>query len=135
MKITIKKLLILLTITLAPFFLRAQNTIGKSREEIRNIIRSNPKFKLLVGDNCDTLVFAQGMQAIFEYKNNLCYKSISVLPLQYMPSIIGKMTTDSYKKINDNTWIDSKETIQVAITIDKKRGVFIVTTTSYEKVK
>ena len=130
-----KKLLILLTIALGPFCLRAQNTIGKSREEMRNIIRSNPNFKLLVGDNCDTLVFAQGMQAIFDYKNNLCYKSISVLPLQYLSSVVEKMTTDSYKKIDDHTWIDSKETIQVVIAIDKNKGVCIVTTTSYEKVK
>jgi hypothetical protein len=58
-----RKLLILLTITLSPFCLRAQNaiTIGESKEDIRKIIQSNPNFKLIAGDNCDTLVFTQGM--------------------------------------------------------------------------
>ena len=128
-----KKLIILSTIILAPFFVKAQNTIGKSKEDIRKIIQSNPNFKLLAGDNCDTLDFTQGMQAIFDYKNNICYKSISVLPLNYMSSIIEKMTTDSYKKINDNTWVDSKETIKVSVVVDKTKGVCFVTTTSYEK--
>ncbi|MDB5134177.1 MAG: hypothetical protein JWP37_780 [Mucilaginibacter sp.] len=129
------KLLILLTITLSPFYLRAQTTIGESKEDIRKIIQSNPNFKLSAGDNCDTLVFTQGMQAIFEYKNNICYKSTSVLSLKYMSAIIEKMTTDSYKKINDNTWVDSKETIKVAITVDKIKSVCFVTTTSFEKDK
>ena len=128
-----KKLLLLLTVILVPFCLRAQNTIGKSKEEIRKIIQSNPNFKLLAGDNCDTLDFTQGMQAIFIYKNDTCYKSTSVLPLKYMSSIVEKMTTDSYKKINDNIWVDSKETIEVSIIVNKVKDVFFVTTTSYEK--
>lgn len=118
---------------LFPICLMAQNTIGESKEDIRKIIQSNPNFKLLTGDNSDTLVFTQGMQAIFDYKNNICYKSISVMPLKYMSAIVEKMTTDSYKKINDNTWIDNKETLRVTIVVDKIKGVCFVTTTSYEK--
>lgn len=128
-----KKLIILLIITLSHFCLKAQTTIGKSKEEIRKIIQSNPNFKLLAGDDRDTLDFTQGMQTIFDYKNNVCYKSISVLPLKYMSSIIEKMTTDSYKKINDNTWVDPKNMIKVSVMVDKTKDVFLVTTTSYEK--
>ncbi|WP_428328865.1 hypothetical protein [Mucilaginibacter sp.] len=117
----------ILVILLFGFFnhsnLLAQTTIGESKEEIRKLIQSNPNFKLLPGDNCDTLNFAQGMQAIFLYKNNICYSSTSVLPLKYKNDIIEKMTTDSYKKINDNTWIDNKKTIQVTVSVDKKKAL------------
>jgi hypothetical protein len=50
-----------------------------------------------------------------------------------MSAVVEKMTTDFYKKINDNTWIDSKETIRVSITFDNTKGVCFVTTTSYKK--
>jgi len=64
------------------------------------------------------------MQTIFLYKNNLCYSSTSILPLQYMDVMVEKMTTDSYKKIKDNVWVDAKETIKVEITIDQiKNGL------------
>jgi len=128
-----KKLITLLAIILVPFCLSAQNTVGKSKQDIRKIIQSNPNFKLLAGKDCDTLDFTQGMQAIFDYKNDICYKSISVMPLKYMSSVTGKMTADSYKKISDNTWIDSNETIKVFISIDKIKNLCFVTTTSYEK--
>jgi hypothetical protein len=128
-----RKLLILLTISLFPLCLRAQNTIGDSKEDIRKLIQSNPNFKLLAGNDCDTLVFNQGMLAIFDYKNNTCYKSISVLPLKYMSVIIEKMTTDFYKKIDDNTWIDSKKTLRVKIVVDNIKSVCLVTTTAYDK--
>ena len=130
-----KKLFILIVLTMSSLGLRAQNTIGETKEDIRKIIQSNPNFKLLAGDKCDTLVFTQGMQAIFNYKDNICYKSISIIPLKYMPSVIEKMTTDSYKKINDDTWIDPKETIKVMIRVDKIKSVCLVTTTSYAKTK
>ena len=110
-----------------------QNTIGESKEEIRKLIQSNPNFKLLQGDNCDTLDFTQGMQAIFLYKDNICYSSTSVLPSKYQNAIMEKMTTDSYKKINDTVWIDPKETIKVKVVVDKNKGLCFVTTTSFNK--
>lgn len=128
-----KIVLILLLGFLDRSHLFAQTTIGESREDIRKLIQSNPNFKLLPGDNCDTLSFTQGMQAIFLYKNNICYSSTSVLPLKYMNAVTEKMSNDSYKRINDNTWIDPKETIKVAVTINKIKSVCFVTTTFYEK--
>lgn len=128
-----RKFLIPVIILLIPFCLKAQNTIGKSKDEIRNIIKSNPNFKLLTGKDCDTLVFTQGMQTIFDYRDNLCVKSISILPLQYMSALIQKMTTDSYKKTNDNTWVDSSENIRVSIAVDKSKGTCSITTSSYQK--
>ncbi len=122
-----KKLIILLIAISGPLFLQAQTTIGKSKDGIRKIIQSNPSFKLLAGDNCDTLVFAQTMQTIFSYKDNICYKSVSVMPLEYMPDVVQHMTEDLYKKIKDNVWIDAKETIKVQITADKK-NCFVETT-------
>ncbi len=129
------KLSILLIITLFPVVLKAQSTIGESKESIRKIIQSNPNFKLKAGENCDTLVFTQGMQTIFNYENNVCYKSISVLPLKYMSAIIEQMRTDSFTKVNDNTWVGPKETIKVEITVDKVKGVCFVTKSAYDKNK
>jgi len=118
---------------LAPLYLLAQNTIGKSKDQIRNIIQSNPNFKLSSGNNCDTMKFTQGMQTIFFYKNDTCYSQTSILPLKYMKDIVEKMTTDSYKKINENVWIDPKETMKVVIKIDNNRKICSVETTVYDK--
>jgi hypothetical protein len=128
-----KKLVLFLFVFLTPLYLLAQNTIGKSKDEIRNIIQSNPNFKLLPGDNCDTLKFAQGMQSVFFYKDNMCYRSTSILPLAYMNDVIEKMTTDSYKKINQNVWVDSKETMKVEIKVDKNKKLCVVETTAFDK--
>jgi hypothetical protein len=73
------------------------------------------------------------MQAIFLYKDNICYKSRSILPLQYMTDVVNKMTTDSYKKIKDNIWINLEETIMVEV--DKDKDKCIVVSTFYNKPK
>jgi hypothetical protein len=130
-----KMTLIFLLVILACSKLFAQNavTIGQSRDYIKKMVQSNPNFKLSSGKNSDTLNFTQGMKAIFLYKDNVCYSSTSVLPLKYESALTEKMTTDSYKKVNDNTWVDSKETIKVVITEDKAKGVCFVTTTANDK--
>lgn len=134
-KISMIKLSILLIITLSPVVLKAQSTIGESKETIRKIIQSNPNFKLKAGENCDTLVFTQGMQTVFLYDNNVCYKSTAVFPLKYVPLIIEQMETDSFTKVNENTWVGPKEKVKVEITVDKVNGVCFVTKNAYDKNK
>jgi hypothetical protein len=61
------------------------------------------------------------MQAIFLYKDNICYKSRSILPLQYMTDVVNKMTTDSYKKIKDNIWIKTNALWSAPSTINQSK--------------
>lgn len=129
------KLSLLLIITSFPVVLKAQSTIGESKESIRKIIQSNPNFKLKGGENCDTLVFTQGMQTVFNYQNNICYKSTAVFPLKYTSLIIKQMETDSFKKVNGNTWVGPKGKVKVEITVDKVKSICFVTKTAYDKNK
>jgi hypothetical protein len=72
-----KILLILLLILAAPSYLKAQDaTLGKSKEQIRAMIKPNSGISLLRGEDCDTLT----MQGAFRY---LCTtKTIFVIPLK-----------------------------------------------------
>jgi len=125
-----KKILILLVLLTAPVCLLAQDlTVGKTREQVRHIIQSNPAFKLLPGKSCDTAIFQAGMQTVFYYKNNICYSSKSILPVMYINDVIQKMTTDSYTKIKDNVWQDAGKRIEVVVTMDKVNNKCIVVTT------
>jgi hypothetical protein len=68
-----KKILAVLALFTAPLYLSGQNlTLGKTKDEIRDIVRTTPTFKLGTGENSDTLSFQAGMQTIFYYKGNLC---------------------------------------------------------------
>jgi hypothetical protein len=125
-----RKILILFLLLAAPVCLLAQDlTIGKTRDQVRHIIQSNPAFKLLPGKSCDTAIFQAGMQTVFYYKDNVCYSSKSILPVMYMNDVIQKMTTDSYTKIKDNIWRDAAKRIEVVVTMDKVNNKCIVVTT------
>jgi hypothetical protein len=50
-----------------------------------------------------------------------------------MTDVVNKMTTDSYKKIKDNIWINLEETIMVEV--DKDKDKCIVVSTFYNKPK
>ena len=130
-----KKLLILLFIAVTPFWVLAQTTIGKSKEELRKIIQSDPNFKIATGIESDTLSLQPGMQSIFFYKHDTCYRSKSILPLQYMSAVTDKLTQDSYKKIKDNIWTNAIETIQVEVVVDKINDRCTVETTAFDRSK
>ena len=94
-------------------------TIGKTRDQIRDMVRATPTFKLGTGENSDTLNFQAGMQTIFYYTDNVCNGSRSRFPLIFKDMIIKKMSDDGYVKVGDNVWTDSKKRVRIVITEDK----------------
>lgn len=117
-------------ICLVPCCLRAQDsTLGKTKDQIRTMVKPYPAIKLAPGDNADTLTMQGGLKTIVFYKNNVCYSSESILPLKLMDMVTLKMTKDGYKKIKDNVWISPSGVIKVVLTADQKNNVFITETT------
>lgn len=126
MKIT----LFLMLICLAPCCLRAQDsTLGKTKDQIRAMIKPYPAIKLAPGDSADTLTMQGDLKTIVFYKNNVCDSSKSILPLKLMDMVTQKMARDGYKKINDNAWVSPSGVIKVALTVDQKNNQFITETT------
>src|ERR1700744_5241132 len=126
-----KQLLFLILICLAPCCLKAQDsTLGKTRDQIRAMVKPYPAIKLAPGDNSDTLTMQGDLKTIVFYKNNICYSSESILPLKLMDMATQKMIKDGYKKVKDNEWISGNGTIKAELTIDQKTGHFITVTTS-----
>jgi hypothetical protein len=114
-----KRLFALMVLLGAPLFLFAQDlTVGKTRDQIRDMVRATPAFKLATGESSDTLNFQAGMQTIFYYKDNVCYSSRSRFPLIFKDLIIKKMSDDGYVKVGDNAWTDSKKRVRVVVTED-----------------
>jgi len=127
--IKMKILLILAFLLIIPFCLKAQDeTLGKSRAEIRALIGPNSPIKLSKGDICDTLTLQAGMQLFMYYKNDTCFKSVSIMPLKYESYVTDKMTKDSFKKISDNVWINASGKVRLEITVDKEKDEFYVET-------
>jgi hypothetical protein len=125
-----KKILILLLFLYAPMCLPAQAlTIGKTRDQIKDMVKATPAFKLHSGESCDTLVFQMGMQTIFYYKDDICYSSKSILPVMFMNDVVQKMTTDSYVKVKDNVWRDAGNRIEVVVTVGNATKTCTVVTT------
>lgn len=112
-----------------PLYLKAQDaTLGKSKEQIRALIKPNGGIILLKGNDCDTLTLQGGLKTFMYYKDDVCYASKSIIPLKYLTMIVEKMTTDSYKKVGENEWVNHSETVKVNITILKTEDQFIVET-------
>jgi hypothetical protein len=55
------------------------------------------------------------------------------MPLTYMNMITEKMTTDSYEKLDRNTWINHSKTVKVKITVLKDKDQFVVETSPVNK--
>ena len=125
-----KILFFLMLICLVPCCLKAQDsTLGKTKDQIRALVKPYPAIKLAPGDNADTLTMQGDLKTIIFYKNNVCYGSESILPLKLMDLATQKMTKDGYKKIKDNVWISPSGVIRVELTIDQKNNQFITETT------
>lgn len=125
-----KLLFFLMLICLAPCCLKAQDsTLGKTKDQIRAMVKPYPSIKLSPGDNTDTLTMQGDLKTVVFYKNNVCYGSESILPLKLMDMVTQKMTKDGYKKIKNNTWISASGVIKVELTIDEKTNHFITETT------
>lgn len=125
-----KLLFSLMLICLVPLCLKAQDsTLGKTKDQIRAMIKPYPAIKLAPGDNADTLTMQGDLKTIVFYKNNVCYSSKSILPLKLMDMVTLKMTKDGYKKIKDNVWISPSGVIRVELKVDQKNNVFITETT------
>ena len=117
-------------ICLVPCCLKAQDsTLGKTKDQIRAMVKPYPAIKLSPGDNADTLTMQGDLKTIVFYKNNICYGSESILPLKLMDMATQKMTKDGYKKIKDNVWISPSGVIRVELTVDQKNNVFVTETT------
>jgi hypothetical protein len=128
-----KLLFFLMLICLVPCCLKAQDsTLGKTKEQIRALIKPYPAIKLAPGDDTDTLTMQGDLKTIIFYKNNVCYGSESILPLKLMDMATQKMTKDGYKKIKDNVWISPSGVIKVELTVDEKNKQFITETTRAE---
>jgi len=120
----------LMLICLAPCCLRAQDsTLGKTKDQIRAMVKPYPTIKLAPGDNADTLTMQGDLKTIVFYKNNVCYSSESILPLKLMDMVTQKMTKDGYKKVKDNVWLSPSGVIKVVLIADQKNNVFITETT------
>ena len=129
-----KILFFLLLICLVPCCLRAQDsTLGKTKDQIRALIKPYPAIKLAPGDTTDTLTMQGDLKTILFYKNNICYGSESILPLKLMDLATQKMTKDGYKKIKDNVWISPSGAIRVELTVDQKNNQFITETTRFDE--
>jgi len=125
-----KNFLFLILICLAPFCLKAQDsTLGKTKDQIRAMVKPYPAIKLAPGDNADTLTMQGDLKTIVLYKNNICYASRSILPLKVLDMVIQKMTKDGFKKVKENEWISSSGAIKVVFIPDQKPGHFITETT------
>ncbi len=125
-----KILFFLMLICLVPCCLKAQDsTLGKTKDQIRAMVKPYPAIKLSPGDNADTLTMQGDLKTIVFYKNNVCYGSESILPLKLMDMATQKMTKDGYKKIKDNVWISPSGVIRVELTVDQKNNVFVTETT------
>ena len=117
-------------ICLVPCCLRAQDsTLGKTKDQIRAMVKPYPAIKLSPGNNADTLTMKGDLKTIVFYKNNVCYSSESILPLKLMDMVTQKMTKDGYKKVKDNVWISANGALRAEITVDEKNNVFITETT------
>ena len=115
---------------LVPCCLKAQDsTLGKTKDQIRALVKPYPAIKLAPGDSTDTLTMQGDLKTIIFYKNNVCYSSESILPLKLMDMATQKMTKDGYKKTKDNVWISPSGVIRVELTVDQKNNVFITETT------
>ena len=125
-----KILISLMLICLVPCCIKAQDsTLGKTKDQIRAMVKPYPAIKLSPGDNADTLTMQGDLKTIVFYKNNICYGSESILPLKLMDMATQKMTKDGYKKIKDNVWISPSGVIRVELTVDQKNNVFVTETT------
>jgi hypothetical protein len=125
-----KLLFFLMLICLVPCCLKAQDsTLGKTKDEIRALVKPYPAIKLAPGDNADTITMQGDLKTIIFYKNNVCYSSESILPLKLMDMVTQKMTKDGYKKIKNNVWISPSGVIRVELTVDQKANSFITETT------
>lgn len=125
------KLLLFLTfICLIPFCLKAQDsTLGKTKDQMRAMVKPYPGIKLAPGNNADTLTMQGGLKTIVFYKDNVCYASKTIMPLKLMDMVTQKMTKDGYKKIKDNVWISPSGVIRVEIKVDNSTDEFITNTT------
>ena len=124
-----KILLVLILIVITPCCLKAQGTtLGKTKEQIRAMIDPNSGIQISKGDNADTLSTKDGLQIIMYYKDNICYTSKSVMPLAYLDMVVKKMTDDSYKKVNENVWINPGGTLKVEIVVFKEKNIFTTET-------
>jgi hypothetical protein len=125
-----KILFFLMLICLVPCCLKAQDsTLGKTKDQIRAMVKPYPAIKLAPGDTADTLTMKGDLKTIVFYKNNVCYSSESILPLKLMDMVTQKMAKDGYKKVKDNVWISANGVIKVALKVDQKNNVFITMTT------
>lgn len=124
-----KILLTLILLVSACCCLKAQDaTLGKSRAEIKELIRSNTAIKLTQSNDCDTLSMAGGLKTMMFYKNDICYASKSIMPMTYMNAVTEQMTKSLYKKLNETTWTNQAGTVKVEIMVDKDKNCFIVNT-------
>jgi len=125
-----KLLFFLLFICLIPCCSKAQDsTLGKTKDQIRAMIKPYPAIKLAPGEDADTLTMQGDLKTIIFYKNNICSSSESVLPLKLMDMVTMKMTKDGYKKIKNNIWISVSGVIKVELKVDQKNSLFITETT------
>jgi hypothetical protein len=117
-------------ICLTPCCLKAQDsTLGKTKDQVRAMVKPYPAIKLAPGDTADTLTMQGDLKTIVFYKNNVCYSSESILPLKLMDMVTQKMTKDGYKKIKANVWVSPSGVIRVELSVDQKTNHFITETT------
>lgn len=117
-----------------PYTLKAQDpTLGKTKEQIRALIKPNSGIDILRGEDSDTLVLQGGPKTVMYYKNNICYASKSTLPLSMLPVMVDFMKNDAYKKIKENEWVNSSNTVKVEITIMKDTKQLFVETSQIDK--
>jgi len=125
-----KNVFFFIIICLIPCCLKAQDsTLGKTKDQIRAMVKPYPAIKLARGEDADTLTMQGDLKTVILYKNNVCYASRSILPLKVLDLVTQKMTKDGYKKVKDNEWISGSGAIKVVLTTDQKTGHFITETT------
>ena len=111
------------------YYVKAQDhTLGKSKNEIRSMIRPNTGISLLKGSRSDTLTMNGGLQIVMYYKNDTCFTSKSTIPLSLQSLITEKMHT-GYKQVKENTWISPSGLVKVQLTISKEKHQLYIETT------
>jgi hypothetical protein len=136
-----KKLITFFSLLLTCSYIQAQDNsikpgdnifaIGKTSVEVRRLAK---RLKWTVVSNSDTVdkYSDPDLTIIDYYKNNICYKSTTILPLQ--GKFLMQAAFDSaFKKVKENTWIDTNNNIKINLTVDslKKQFRFDVTTANY----
>nr|WP_067058023.1 hypothetical protein [Mucilaginibacter sp. L294] len=127
-----KLLFVYILIIATTNFVKAQDpTLGKSRDEIRNLIKPNTGINLLKGNNTDTLTMDGGLRIVIYYQNDTCYTSKSTMPLSLLSMVTDKMKT--YKKVKENMWISPSGIVRVEVTITKNEDNFYIETSYANK--